>query len=112
MPARPHLAAIAACLLATPTAALEITHEYRIPGDALRSVELVPHANEDPGLLRLMLRADGVDRLLEIESDGPLAECLTILQNIQGQPDRVAVLSVNMTALTLNGVLLERCGTR
>ncbi|MCP4380808.1 MAG: hypothetical protein GY798_05200 [Hyphomicrobiales bacterium] len=101
-------AAIAISISSAP--AFQKFEEYRIPGNEIRSVDMAPQGHEDPAVMILVVGADeGSSQKIEIESDFPLDRCMEDIETIVGANNAYVQMVVDMTAPTMNGVLLTEC---
>jgi hypothetical protein len=91
-------------------AAFQKFEEYRIPGNEIRSVDLAPQAHEDPAVMIIVVGTDSANsQRIEIESDFPLDRCREDIEIIVGADNAYVQMVVDMTAQTMNGVLLTEC---
>ena len=108
------LATATVLLLATilPVDAYQQFEEYRISGNEIRSVKLLPQEVEAPGTIVIELTTDTAEaRQITIESDFDIEPCKARIEEIIGNAQAYIQIVVHMTAQTMNGVVVTQCAT-
>ena len=99
-----------AVLAVSSAAAFQKFEEYRIRGDEIASVTMVPPETEDPMTMVIKLKPDsaGGDKVT-IESDNDLEACKATIEGIIGNAGSYVQIRAQLSAETMNGVMVTEC---
>tara|TARA_R110002020_G_scaffold35195_7_gene106335 strand:+ start:3161 stop:3514 length:354 start_codon:yes stop_codon:yes gene_type:complete len=94
----------------SPAPAFQKFEQYRILGSEILSVRLGPMEVEDPATLILELtpNSSGPGEIT-IESDAGLDACKATVEEILGSATSTVEITVQVTADTMNGVMVIQC---
>ncbi len=99
-----------AALTASPAAAFQKFEEYRIRGDEIASVTMVPPETEDPMTMVIKLTPDSAGGdTVTIESDADLEDCRSAIEGVIGNAGSYVQIRAHVSADTMNGVMVTEC---